>query len=269
MNPAGAGRWLKGVADRRIRAFADQHTVRTVNALGVEARFKCVTPHELGRFLTLGGEPLILQALQRMRSGECFYDIGANIGLYTILAAKLVGARGTVVAFEPEAGNFARLQANARLNRLRQVIACPLALSNEAAAARFRLHSDMVGEGGHGMAADGEGDLTVFCLPLDRLVELYGLALPNHIKIDVEGHEERVLTGMPRVLASSTLRTIVLEAHYYDQLAERRVYYSDAQLASKRTRLLAHMAPHRFRLAGEEVIVEGDVRFAHFVFTRD
>ncbi len=269
MTPVGAGRWLKGVADRGIRNLADRHTIRTVDVLGVQARFKCVTPHELGRLSTFGGEPIVLGALQRLRPRDCFYDIGANIGLYTVLAARLVGAGGTIVAFEPEGANFARLQANARLNGLSQVVACPFALSDRTGPARLRLHSSMTGEGGHALVGGAEGDTTVFCLPLDQVLETFGIRQPDHIKIDVEGHEEQVLAGMARVLASSSLRTVILEAHYYDQQSDGRVHYGDAELAQKRRRLLAILGRHRFLVAGEQVTSEGGARFAHLLFTRD
>jgi FkbM family methyltransferase len=273
MNPAGTGRWLKGVADRKLREFADQHTIRAVSALGVEASFKCLTPDEIGRLLTFGGEPLILDALRRLHPGDCFYDIGANIGLYAVLGAKLVGPEGRVVAFEPESGNFARLQANALLNDLSQVVACPLAVSDHIGRARLRLHSQMVGDGAHALmkasGGNGCGSTTVFCLPLDVVIEMFGTRFPNHVKIDVEGHEEQVLAGMTRVLASPTLRTVMLEAHYYEQLAEERAHYDDAEMAQKRERIVTTMQRNQFRLAEEQVVHEGDVRFAHLLFVRE
>jgi len=252
-----------------LREAADRYSTEVVKAAGVQADYRCTTLKELGRIRSVGGEPVVLDWLsQSVKLGDCVYDIGANTGFYTILAAKRVGATGQVVAFEPEGQNFARLQSNVLINGLDNVIACPFAISDRNGSELLRLHSSDAGEGAHALVSDG-GNWRVFLLRLDTAVDMFDLPVPSHIKIDVEGHEEAVLAGMSTCLSSERLRTVMVEAHYYEQLRDRRVYYDDVQLAAKRQRLISQFEAHRFRLKTNTVSVEGEVRLAHLWFARN
>lgn len=268
-NVVGFSRRMRETALLKLRDAADRHSIETIRTLGIEARFHCTSPKEMGRLRTIGGEPVILDFLRtRVRAGDSFYDIGGNIGFYSILAAFLVGPEGSVVAFEPEAENFARLQANVLLNDLKNVVVCPFALSDHNGAACLRLQSHSVGEGAHALV-DGAADGTrVFLLTLDSAMRMFDLPPPNHVKMDVETHEEPVLAGMPETLASPALRTVALEAHYYAQLPDRRVYQDDAELAAKRGRIVSLFERNGFRLDVEQLTAEGEVRFAHMLFVR-
>lgn len=265
----GFGKRLWETTLLRLRDAADRYSIETVRALGLEARFRCGTPQEMGRLRTVGGEPVILDFLRtRVKTGDCFYDVGGNIGFYSVLAAELVGATGAVVAFEPEAVNFSRLQANVLLNDLHNVIACPFALSDHTGSANLRLQSHNAGEGAHALV-DGDRDGTiVFLFTLDSAIKTFNLPPPNHVKIDVETHEEPVLAGMIETLASPALRSVVVEAHYYTQLSDRRIYQSDEELAAKRGRLATLFERNGFRLDVEQLTTEDEVRFAHLVFVR-
>lgn len=110
------------------------------------ARFYCTSAKELGRVRSAGGEPLLSEWLHaRLARNDCFYDVGANIGFYSVLAGHLVGPGGSVVAFEPALQNAARLYANVALNELTNVAVCPLAIGARDTTATLRLHSDVVG----------------------------------------------------------------------------------------------------------------------------
>jgi FkbM family methyltransferase len=264
----GFSRRVKEATLLWLRQTADRHSTEVVHAAGVAALFRCTTLKELGRVRAVGGEPAVLDWLSRsVKPGDCVYDIGANTGFYTILAAKLVGPTGQVVAFEPEGHNFARLQSNVLINGLDNVIAGPFAISESNGSALLRLHSSDAGEGAHALVSDG-GNWRVFLFTLDGALDLFGLPSPMHLKIDVEGHEESVLRGMSRCLGSETLRTIMVEAHYFQQLSDTRRFFDDAELEAKRQRLIALLGAHRFALTTDQLSMEDETRYAHMVFER-
>src|SRR4030095_11405574 len=77
-----------------------------------------------------------------LRPGDVFVDIGANIGLFTILAGRYVGAEGAVYAFEPCAKTYERLLANVELNRLTNVSCYQAALSNHTGCENMAVSLD-------------------------------------------------------------------------------------------------------------------------------
>ena len=87
-------------------------------------RFRCETVREFNRCLKIFiKEPGTVDWInQNVKSGDIFYDVGANIGVFTILAASRTGKKGKVYAFEPHGANFARLVDNITVNNLQQVV---------------------------------------------------------------------------------------------------------------------------------------------------
>jgi FkbM family methyltransferase len=145
-----------------------------------------------------------------VKEGDVFCDVGANVGMYSLLAAMRVGRSGRVYAFEPHVVNCASLLANVALNRLVDridVFSAPLHASN--GIADFNYQSLIPGSAMSqvGSTVDGEG--TAFtplaverklATTLDRLVREETLRPPTHIKIDVDGNEPLVLRGMSELL---------------------------------------------------------------------
>jgi predicted RNA methylase len=81
-----------------------------------------LNPRTGQNYLNGKGELAVQQALAaRIQPGEVFYDLGANIGLFSLMAARLVGASGEVYSFEPDPVNAARLRRNVAQNRLTNV----------------------------------------------------------------------------------------------------------------------------------------------------
>lgn len=155
--------------------------------------------------------------IRSMASGGVFYDIGANIGLYTMLAAK----QGlSVFAFEPESQNFAVLIRNLAMNKLTksQAVAFPFCISDEQRIDTLRLSSLIAGGSCHSFASNEnfkrmekewsyeQGSVS---FTLDALVHECGMPQPTHIKVDVDGFEDKVLRGAPRVL--SRTQSILVE----------------------------------------------------------
>jgi FkbM family methyltransferase len=145
-------------------------------------------------------------ALHVLRRGDVFVDIGANVGSYTVLAAKL-GAR--VVAVEPIPATFDRLVANVRLNGLESLVtAHRVGLSDRNGSLRFTTDHGTIN---HVMApTDNLAGTEIEVATLDSI--LAGVS-PALIKIDVEGHELAVLNGAGRTLASPSLLAVIMETN--------------------------------------------------------
>jgi FkbM family methyltransferase len=181
--------------------------------------------------------------LHFLRADDDFLDIGANVGTYTILAAKLCGAR--VAAFEPDPATAARHERNLAANGIvDRVTLHRSALGAEAGEIGFTSGLDAMN---HVTIDPGEIGQTV---PVWRLDDLVGHLAPALIKIDVEGHEEAVLRGAPKTLAHPGLLAIEAETvtdaaeamliangfvrHYYDPLMRTLTTVPCALAASNR-----------------------------------
>ncbi len=121
--------------------------------------------------------------------GAVVYDIGANTGFYTLLAARRAGPGGAVHAFEPNPRNLAPLREHVRLNRFKHVTVHPLALSDRAGELAFEDTGSFTGR------LAQQGGLKVNAATLDQLVFARQLPAPTLVKIDVEGAELAVLRG--------------------------------------------------------------------------
>lgn len=133
-------------------------------------------------------------ALRRLVSeGAVVYDVGANVGFYTLAMARLVGPSGKVFAFEPEARNAHLLRRHIELNNLRQVTVVQAAVSSEHGLIGFS------GDREHGRMADVSG----YLIPTMSLDEFIGRGYPppSFIKMDVEGAEAKVLEGSQSILS--------------------------------------------------------------------
>jgi FkbM family methyltransferase len=151
-----------------------------------------------------------------IKPGEHMWDIGANIGAYTLYASLLSGV--TATAFEPVAGTYAALVRNISLNpAAKETVALSVALSDANALAPFYLRNTEVGGAMHALGApetfDGRFEEAsvqyVVAMRGDELVHRFGARSPDHVKLDVDGHELRVLKGMSGVLGS--VRTLWIE----------------------------------------------------------
>ena len=146
-----------------------------------------------------------------LRAGQVVFDIGANIGYYTILASQQVGPLGRVLAFEPYARNVKYLERHVSLNHADNVTIVPVACAERSALERFVMGTDSAtGHLSSESTAREEGKtLIVPAAAVDDLVRAFGL-MPDVMKVDVEGAEERVLRGAAKTLADA--RPILLLA---------------------------------------------------------
>jgi FkbM family methyltransferase len=125
-----------------------------------------------------------------VKRGDCVYDLGANAGLYSLLASALVGAEGKVFSFEPLGLNIAYLKRHIALNRLRNCAVIEAAVSDVEGEQNFETGAKST----TAHLSEG-GDVVVRSVRLDALVENGAIAPPNAMKVDVEGSELRALEG--------------------------------------------------------------------------
>lgn len=132
--------------------------------------------------------------LLHLRQGDVFIDVGAYTGLYTLIAAKAVGPAGLVVAIEPDPDSFALLTRNIAMNRLSNVRALNIACSDRPEA--MMLHVNEPNRAGNSLLFGSGPSVPVECRPLRTILHELGITAVAGLKVDVEGFEFRVLSGM-------------------------------------------------------------------------
>lgn len=148
-----------------------------------------------------------------LRPGQVVFDIGANVGFYSLLAARKVGPTGLVVAIEPLPENLAYLRQHISLNRCHIIQVEALAISDSPGVAVFATSQNRF----MGHLADQQEGLKVQVSSLDELVSSGRLPAPDVIKVDVEGEEFKLLQGAASVVERyhpvAFLATHSLELH--------------------------------------------------------
>jgi FkbM family methyltransferase len=147
-----------------------------------------------------------IELVSRLLSpGDVFVDGGANVGLFTLVAAARVGPLGKVLAFEPGHVVRLRLLENVTLNGFQQVVVMPFALSSQSGEASFRAF-DIAGAGLNHLAPAGDegGDVeTVALTTLDAAITPLDRKRLSLIKLDLEGAEHAALLGASSILRES------------------------------------------------------------------
>jgi FkbM family methyltransferase len=164
-----------------------------------------------GRNAFLGaGEPEVQRALQKhLRPGMTVYDLGANIGFFSLLAARLVGHDGHVTAFEADPEIAARLREHVSRNELSWVAVEEKAIWSESCTVLFARTDTAISPDrglGHVVSTVGTNTISIDAVSLDDYSRTY--PLPDFLKCDVEGAEVEVFRGAQRLLAKK--RPIIL-----------------------------------------------------------
>jgi FkbM family methyltransferase len=148
--------------------------------------------------------------LQEIRPGDVVLDIGANIGYYTLLFAKLVGPTGYVFAFEPDPKNFSLLSRNVELNGYHNVVLINKAVSDKTGFAKLFL-SD-INSGDHRIydSADGRHSVPIQTVTLDDYFVQSKLQF-DLVKFDIQGAEWAALQGMTNFLSQHERLKMIME----------------------------------------------------------
>ncbi len=142
-----------------------------------------------------------------IKPGSIVYDIGANVGYYSLLAGVLVGSEGIVFAFEPLPRNVTYLRKHVALNQAANIRVIEAAVAERSGQARFNLGASTAM--GH-LAESGE--IAVKTVGLDDMLDAGDLVPPHTMKIDVEGAEYSVLMGAQKLL-NKHHPTLFLDTH--------------------------------------------------------
>jgi FkbM family methyltransferase len=176
-------------------------------------------PYREQEYLRGTAEPGVQEALATyLKPGGCFFDVGAHVGLYSLIASQLVGIRGQVVAFEPDPQNAQLLRKHATRNSLCNISVAEVAAMRSNGKVLFlRGGGQLTGRSSRrGTVVEAappntiDDVITIRAVSLDQFAE--GDYSPTLIKIDVEGAECEVLKGAERLLAE-VKPTLICEVH--------------------------------------------------------
>ncbi len=157
---------------------------------------------------SIRSEPETFEWIRRhLNENEVLWDIGANIGMFSLYAA--MGGKNKVLSIEPSAESYSTLNANIRLNKLEEHIdALCFAASEKTNLLQLYMKDPSSGASHNSIEFgsnqfgefDVSGKQSVIAISLDDLDQIKGVASPNHIKLDVDGKEPQILLGASEVL---------------------------------------------------------------------
>ena len=207
-------RFYRLYLDELNRRYNDHGERVAAEIAGVRVAFVC--PNQLTRWRVetlYQKEPATIAWIDGFAEGDVFWDVGANIGIYSLYAARARNCR--VVAFEPAPANYALLARNVAVNDLSAtVMALPIALSATRAIASLGIADDLAGSAlAH--FGDGQDDaplrLAALGMSIDQLISGFKPPFPNHLKIDVDGSEGDIVAGAKKTLADQRLKSLSVE----------------------------------------------------------
>jgi FkbM family methyltransferase len=141
--------------------------------------------------------------------GMTVIDIGANIGYYTVIAARLVGEKGSVIAYEPAPENFGILQKTIEANDFRNVAAHQIAIADKKG--QLNLHLYESNKGKHSLVKDAQDargfttSIAVQTTALDEFLAEKNIAEVDVVKMDIEGAESIAMIGMSKTLKKTKM----------------------------------------------------------------
>ncbi len=198
-------------------------------------------PNHLARYRAesfASKEPETLDWLEGMPEASILWDVGANVGIYSIYAASKRGAR--VFAFEPSVFNLELLARNVYLNELqRQIVIVPFAISDVVGPSLFKMTSTAWGGAlstfgqdfdQHGQVLLSRFEYQIMGLTMDDMNHLLQIPLPHYIKIDVDGIEHFILRGGATVLKHVESVLIEINDDFPQQVEESSRLLKEAGL---------------------------------------
>ena len=212
-----AGARLRRVIAELNDANAFIETTQTTRGV---INFNCPDALPLWRARTLlTKEPETIEWIDSFSDGDVYWDVGANVGAYALYAA--ISRRVQVLAFEPSAANYFLLNRNIELNRLGEVLrAYCLAFSDTRQIDVLHMQTTEFGGALSSFSTPVDNDGKMFSakfqqgmvgFSIDDFVQLFNPPFPNHLKIDVDGIEDRIIMGAPATLADSRLKSVSIE----------------------------------------------------------
>lgn len=203
-----------------LKAYEKTEYIAQVSLSGILTKFficNVLTAWRASTILTK--EPHTINWLDSLSENDVLYDIGANIGIYSVYAARVRGCR--VFSFEPEASNYFVLNKNILINKIDdRCSSFSIAISNENSLGYLYMSNMRIGDANHSAGLPLRFDLSdmkyrfkqgVSMMTLDNITKAYNLPRPTHIKIDVDGLEHLVIAGAVEAITDKTLKSILIE----------------------------------------------------------
>jgi FkbM family methyltransferase len=207
-------------------------------------------------------EPETNKWIEKMPSDGVFYDVGANVGIFSILASAFCKK---VYAFEPSALNYSVLNQNLMVNSLeKKVTAYCLAINDKFTFDTMRLSSGTIGSAHHTFGINKDACHNEFSpffhqgslgISLDELVYTHHFDCPTYLKIDVDGNEHLVIQGATKILKDSRLKSILIELNKNLKIDQD---------------LISYIEKNGFHLTevGQEALLNG-MRIGNLIFHRN
>jgi|TARA_B110000438_G_scaffold300706_1_gene353732 FkbM family methyltransferase len=164
-------------------------------------------------------EPITIKWIRSFKKNSVFFDVGANVGMYSIFSAKV--SKVKVYSFEPESNNFQILMENIISNNLvGQVKAFPIAIGEKSDFTSLYLNDFIIGSSHHMIDNPLDHNLQkkefkinqgVFKTSLDKIVSEWGFPMPKYLKIDVDGIENLIIKNSKSILKNKNLTSVLIE----------------------------------------------------------
>jgi FkbM family methyltransferase len=203
ITPPWLVKWLRSSPALRtmVRSWAQGRNLRIPTGAGAGILFNA-GPSNPAYALGTNEPPVQAALAEHLQAGDIFFDIGGNVGFFTVIGARLVGSEGHVYVFEPAPENAAMIRHNLALNHFDHVTLFEKAVAQTSGQAALHVSTY---SGGAALASVGEPPdlketITVGIVSIDELVTQQQVKPPTVVKIDVEGAEMDVLQGMAQTL---------------------------------------------------------------------
>lgn len=176
-------------------------------------RFRCNLAEHIQRTLFMWGHDRDAFDFirSRVRPGDTFVDVGANVGIYSLIASRAVGPQGRVISVEPNPATFARLSRTVKENGISNITLCNVGLADAEAKAELFTGTSEGNDTASMLPGVSAQSVTVDVLPLDRLAEQCGVERIDYMKVDVDGFEHKVFAGAGKLMASGRIRHLQCE----------------------------------------------------------
>lgn len=208
VRPALVASWIKRFIGLRRRDIETRYGIFHIDP---------VSQFAMALTSTRGYEPEISGALAHfLKSAATFVDIGANEGFFAVMASKLVGATGKIIAVEPQTRLKTVVERNFQLNRVSNATLLPYAISDREGTVELFVSPD-TNTGSTALHRTTRYPLhreTVTVTTLSKLFESAGIHTADLVKMDIEGAEFEAVLGSPDLFKSHRIKAFVFELHH-------------------------------------------------------
>jgi len=213
---------LKFLLPNKLKAqiFDDFFPVKKINTNKGSITLLCLGKLSLFRAETLfSKEPETIQWIEKFRSEAVFWDIGANVGIYSIYAG--LNPNLNIYAFEPASNNFNLINQNIKINKMdKNISALSVAFSDQTQFSTFYMSDLEAGSAHHsfgepvnqfGEKLNYQFKQSMIAYSIDDFLDTFNIPFPNYIKIDVDGIEHQIILGAQKTLSDRRLLSILIE----------------------------------------------------------